>query len=233
MLYRLYTAVQRRPLVYLLFHVGISTGLAYLLMCLVFPDLFVKTNISFIRFGDTEINFYGTFTLASNLFHGGIQLWDPYNQMPLAYFYTAVSMLSFSTLWTALVYSIFAPFVSYPGQFFHVFYSRFYYVPAMLILCAGSYLLFRRFTKNPVLLIVLTMFSESLLLPQMYLGLNTESLFSFFPLLIHFILSFFEHGRFRDAICAVLMFSVCVGMFPLIAVGYFYQGVHFVVLPII
>lgn len=202
-------------------------------MCLVFPDLFVKTNISFIRFADTEINFYGTFTLVSNLFHGGIQLWDPYNQMPLAYFYTAVSMLSFSTLWTAFVYSLFAPLVTYPGQFFHVFYSRFYYVPAMLILSAGSYLLFRRFTKKPLLLLFLTMYCESLLLPQMYLGLNTESLFSFFPLLIHFILSFFEKGRFRDAICAVLMFAVCVGMFPLIAVGYFYQGVHFVILPII
>lgn len=230
---RLIAAARRRPLVYLLFHVCISTGLAYLLMCLIFPDLFVKTNISFIRFADTEINFYGTFTLVSNLFHGGIQLWDPYNQMPLAYFYTAVSMLSFSTLWTAFAYSMFAPFVEYPGQFFHVLYSRFYYVPAMLILCAGSLLLFRRFTKNPLQLIFLTMFCESMLLPQMYLGLNTESLFSFFPLLIHFVLSFFERGRFRDAVCALLMFAVCVGMFPLIAIGYFYQGVHFVVLPII
>src|SRR3990170_5487332 len=85
-------------------HVVLSSLISYCLVWIVFPELFIKKNISFMRFSDTIHNYVGIFTFLSNFYHGGIQLWNNYDQMPLTFYYLVGGLSSLSNLLTALIY---------------------------------------------------------------------------------------------------------------------------------
>lgn len=222
--------VTRHPVVG---HICILSGcffISWLVMCLIFPDVFVFHTVSFLRYQDAEHNYDGVLTLVSNFFHGGVQLWNGYDQMPLMYLYMIGNLTSFANLVTALVYIIFSPLFRFPGLAFQHLYSSIYYVPSMGIAGAGTYLLVGRFTTSTWIRRVATIAGATLYIPTVFLGLNSGSIYSFFPLMVHLILRFFETRRLTVLWMAILLFCVCMAMDLLLALGYFYQGIHFVLL---
>ena len=61
-------------------------------------------------------------------------------------------------------------------------------------------------------------------------GCELQGAYSFFPLLLYFILSFFEDPRLRTFLSAVLVMIFSLVSSPYFTLGYFYQGVHFFIL---
>lgn len=230
---KLFKAKINKYHLYPVIHILVSTFLSWIVMSFIFPDLLINHKISFIRFADTEFNYYGVFTFLSNFYHGGIQLWNNYDQMPLAYYYLCGGLTSFTNLVVSIIYIAVSPFFSSPSSLFHTIYSTFYTVPSTFIRCSGYYLLLSRFTKNKFVLLTSTVLGSTLLVPQFYLGLNSTSLHSFVPLTIHFILKFFEKFRLNDLLISVLIICICIAADSLVAVGYFYQGIHIILIPII
>lgn len=219
------------PEVILITQIVISTLLSWAIMTVVFPDLFLFHKLSFIRYQDAEYNYYGVFTLLSNFYHGGIQLWNNYDQMPLAYYYLTGGMTSFSNLITAIVYILLSPLFTSPSVAFQNIYSVFYYIPSIFIITCGFYFLLSRFTNNIFILLASTVLSSSIYIPAIFFGLNSGSIYSFIPLLIHLILKVFEKGRLRDFLLAVLTLAVCIAMNAILGIGYFYQAINFVLIP--
>lgn len=218
---------------YAICHILTSSVISLLIASILYPDLLIGHKYSFIRFSDSEIDYYGVFTIVSNFLHGKIQLWDNYDLMPLAYFYLNGGLTSFSNLFTALIYIIFSPFSQFPAEFFHSTYSVVYFFSLILIRSSGFYLLLKRFTSNNLILLFSTVFASTYLAPQTYLGLNNSNIFCFYPLVIHFILRVFEIKKFRNFLYAVLAMIICIGSYPFMGMGYFYLGVHFTIISII
>ncbi len=215
--------IQTSPFVFLI----LSTLTSWLLMHLLFSDLFLKQSVSFMKFAETEYNYIGVFTLLSNFYHGGIQLWNNYDQMPLAYYYLTGGMTYFSNLITAIIYILFSPLFHSPAVAFHSLFSRFYYLPTIFLINSGTYLLIRRYSRNYLVLFITVLLSSTFLIPEIYLGLYVGNLFAFFPLLIHFILRFYETVRLPYLLLAVVTFTISCATNPLIGLGYYYLGVHF------
>lgn len=224
---------ENRPRLYSVLHILGSSILSLLVMCFLFPDLILRHQFSFTKFNDQNVDYYGVFTIVSNFFHGHIQLWDNYNQMPLAYDYLNGGMTAFSNLFTAAIYILISPLLHYPAEAFYSIYSVVYFYGSILVRSAGFYLLLSRFTKKKSILLFSTVFASSFMSPQSYLGLNDSNIFSFFPLIIHFMLRIFERRQFKYLVTTFLLMVICIGNYPFVSLSYFYLGVHIVLLSII
>lgn len=230
---KIYIYLTNNYKLYAVCHILLSSVISLLVALILYPQLLIDHQYSFIRFSDSEIDYYGVFTIVSNFLHGKIQLWDNYDLMPLAYFYLNGGMTSFSNLFTAFVYIIFSPITHLSAEFFHSTYSVVYFFSLILIRSSGFYLLLKRFTDNNKILLFSTVLASTFLAPQTYLGLNNSNIFCFYPLVIHFILRLFETRKFLNFLYAVLAIVVGIGSYPFMGLGYFYLGVHFTIIPII
>lgn len=213
-----------------LLHITIAWIVSNIIMGIVYPQLLVYHQISHIRFLDPERVYMGFFTFLSNMYHGGIQLWNPYDQMPLMFSYMIGDIIPVNQLFGALFYPIVSLFYDSSGEAFHVTASIVLFLASSLLQITGIYLLLRRFSSRLIVLLPCIIIGGTLLSPSIYFGTNFGSLFCLFPLLLHFILRFFEDFRLNDALLAFVVMLVGVGTSPYTALGYLYQCVHYFIL---
>ncbi len=199
-------------------------------MAFLIPYVLITHQISFITSLDTATHYIGGFTLLSNLYHGGIQLWNPYDQMPLAFHHLTGTIYNFGNITTALAYVVLSPYVSFPGELFHAIFSVTFFVCALFIRVAGIYLLLSRFCPSRAVLFFATVYGAVVLQPDLLAGFGVAELYSFFPLLTHFILNFFERFRLKDFLLSLGVMAIAIFDFNLTALEYFYQGIHFLIL---
>ena len=64
----------------------------------------------------------------------------------------------------------------------------------------------------------------------MYMGLNCSTLYSFFSLFAYLLINFFEKVDYKYLYFFIVSFISCVVFDGLVALGYFYQGIHFLIL---
>lgn len=223
----------KRKLFYSIFHIFFSTVISWLIISFIYPEQFIFKTISFLRFSDTVYNYHGTFMFISNLLHGGIALWNRYDQQPFMFEYLLGAITSLNNILTGIVYIVLSPFFRYPGQTYNTLFSIFYYVPVIFNVTAGSYLLFQRFTRSRIILFVSTVWAGSVLIPHVFMGFSSGMLFSFFPLLAHFILRFFERKDLSSLLLFILTLTIVISMSAEIGLGYFYLGVHLFIVSVI
>ena len=200
------------------------------IMIIAYPQLLIDQQISHIRFLDTERVYMGSFTFLSNIFHGGIQLWNTYDQMPLMFSYMIGDTLSLNNLFVSLGFLVVSPFFDSPAEAFHVVASI---VPVFVIILfqsIGFFLLLKRFSARLTVLLPCIIIGNTLLSPHILSGLTISATYALFPLLIHFILRFFEHFSVNDALLAFLVMLITVGTNPYTSLGYLYQSVHYFIL---
>src|SRR5205823_2074286 len=130
--------------------ISISFLASMLTMMAIFPDLLVWHKMSFMWQHDTEIPFENTFTLVSQYYHGGIQLWNPYDQMSYAFSHTTSGLYTLANLMTASAYILLRRFFNHPGEAFHGIYSIGFFSFNTLIRTLGGYLLLREFCVSPL-----------------------------------------------------------------------------------
>lgn len=176
---------------------------------------------------DVEIPRESTAILVSHLSHGGIQLWDRYDQFNLAYTQLTSGVYTLSNLFTAVGYFLLLPFFKYPGEAFHTFHSVVWHGSNMLIRTIGGFLLLRQFTSRPWVIVLSLVYLNTLLTSGIYCGLLTNNLYSYLPLVLFFIIRFFTSLKMDDFLAFLIVASIVVANSPLFALGYFYLVVHF------
>src|SRR4051812_42818115 len=100
----------------------LSLLLSWILWCLTFPDLFLWQRLSFLRYDESNYPYRNVFTLVSNFYHGGIGLWNPYDQMPMLFAHLATGLYSFNQLFVALMYVLLSPLFASPAKAFYLIY---------------------------------------------------------------------------------------------------------------
>lgn len=199
---------------------------SYLVMGMVYPDLLIHHKILLSHQHDTEVPLLNTFSLISQYYHGGIQLWDRLDQMTYSYFHLGAGFYTVSNILTAAVYIVLSPFIEYPGESLQSIHIIGFHAFTILVRTAGGYLLLRRFSSNQLFIFISLIYLNTLLSIPMYLGLLTNNLYSLFPLLAYFMVRFFESFKLNDFLAGVLVMTLGIAMSPLMALGYFYQAVH-------
>jgi len=208
----------------------ISFLASMILMAVVYPELLVYRSRTFMYQHDTGIPFENIFTLISHYYNGGIQLWDRFDQMNYAFSHTSSGLYALVNLMVAGCYVLFAPLFNYPGEVFHAFHSIGFYGAATLLRTIGGYLLLRRFVRSRLVIFVSLLYLNTFLSAPLYNGLDTNNIYSLLPLLLYFILAFFERFKLGDFLAGLIVLTICVANCPLFGLGYFYQVVHFFII---
>ena len=210
-------------------HLCVSTVLSLAVMMIVFPQLYVHGNYSFIRFQDTEFLYSGFFTFIQNVHLGRIQLWNNYDQMPFAFFYL-VGMMTYTHGISAIIFNVASMFSADTGRFLYENTVFVFNVIPMIVRAGGLYLLLGLLIDRKWVILLTSVLAGSFFNPQFHFGLNCTALFSMLPLVMFFLLRFFTGFEMRDLLAAFLLVAVGVAVDPLVGLGYFYQGIHFFVL---
>tara|TARA_B100000686_G_scaffold158757_1_gene166396 strand:+ start:119 stop:2959 length:2841 start_codon:yes stop_codon:yes gene_type:complete len=208
----------------------IASVASYFTMAIVYPDLLIHHNIYFMHQHDTEVPFLSVFTLISNYYNGGIQLWDPYAQMTYSFYHLGGGFYTIVSIMSAATYVFLAPLIEYPGEAFQSIFTISFHIFTILIRTVGGYLLLKRFKVSPVVIFASLIYLNTFLSGPQYLGFLTNNLYSFLPLLMYFMLRFFEGWRLNDFLSSLVVMTLAVANSPLLALGYFYQAVHFYML---
>ncbi len=211
---------------------GIILGawLASMLASMIFfPELFLRRTQSYIHQHDYQIPYENTFILASQFFHG-TQLFDRYDQINYAYNHLTCGLYTLVNFVVAGIYVILSPFFKDPGAGFHAVYTYGYFGLCALIRTLGGYLLVRKFSKDPIAIWVSLFYLNTLLSVPYWLGILTNNLYAYFPLLMYLILELIERFSLSNFLALALAFTIAVANSPLLGLGYFYQPVHFFLL---
>jgi len=200
---------------------------ASVLAAIIFPEYLITSRIEFssnICFGD----YWGAFSLTNFFYQGGIQLWDPYDQLPLSFYCLTVGIYKIFNVLVALVFILFSNLSSFQAEFFHHVYSVVFFLSNLFLKIVGSYLLFRKFSSSRAISAVASIYFSVICsaVPFVSVGL---CLGSYAPLLIYFTFNVFEYFRLKDILYWALFFSMVLAYSPLHAM-YLYQGIHFMIL---
>jgi hypothetical protein len=209
------------------------TGASLLVMACVFPDMFIFGKRSFMILHDTEIPFENTFALTTYLYHGGLQLWDRFDQMNLSYFQLSAGIYTLANMATAMLYWLISPLFSYSAEAFHRIQTWGFFSFTTFIRVLGGFLLLRQL-KVPLLANTLAnLLLNTVLLSYLFLGVLTDNLYSYFPLLLYVLVRILEGRRIIDIAWLGLLTAIMIANSPLFALGYFYVVVHFFILALL
>ena len=208
----------------------IAWALSFVVAALIIPDLFIHRNITFLAAHDTESPFHNIFALINQWSNGGFSLFNRYDQSNLAYAHTTSGVYTVANVLTAFLYLLCAPFMASQSEGYQSVYILGFHGLTMLLRVVGGYLLLSKFKLNRSVMVISLIVLNTLLSLAIYQGLLTNNLYSYFPLLMFFILNFFEKGRLGDLLASVLVFAIAGANSIIIALGYFYEPVHFFIL---
>ena len=96
-----------------------ATAVSLLVMACVFPEMLVFGKRSLMTLHDTEIPCENIFALTTQLYHGGLQLWDRFDAMNVAYFHLSGGIYTLVNMASALIYWIISPLFFYSAEAFH------------------------------------------------------------------------------------------------------------------
>ncbi len=211
--------------------IAIAIIISYVLGIIILPQRFWLFNTTFVDYSDSLLSYAGAFYFTNGLLHGGIQLWDRYDQMPMTFFYLNFAMYKFSNVLTALIYIPLSWFSHAPAELFGKVFSFVFIFSAMCVRAVGVYLLLDLFVRRRWILIAGTVYGIVMLSPQFLMGLSTNIIYSLFPLMMYFLLRFFDEFQFRHLFWFLATWTYCISTDLFCGLGYLYQGTHFVILP--
>ena len=204
---------------------------SFILLSILYPDLWFYHTRRVLAPNDISIPFESTFMLVSQFFHGGVQLWDRFDQVNNAYFVSTNGIYGVVNILTALIYCVLSPFFSHPGMALYHTHVFIFYSLTCLIRIIGGYLLLRKFISHQGVLFIALLYLNTILTSFMMTpGLSTQCIYSFLPLVLYFILCFFEDLRLRSFLGVVLSIVLCFINSPYNTLGYFYQVIHIFIL---
>jgi len=200
---------------------------SWLMQAVLFPDIiFHARRLCIIH--ETQIPLESTYALVSQFFHGGIQLWDRYDEVNNAYFVFTNGIYGVANILTALIFIVLSPFFAHPGEALYHVHMLFFYGITGLVRTIGGYLLLRKLTSDKAVIFVSLLCLNTILTSYMMApGIMSNGTYSFLPLLMYTLLCFFEDPRLRSFLMFVVVMCLCLVSSPYFALGYQYEVVHF------
>ncbi len=211
--------------------IAMAMVLAYGLGIIFFPERFWQFNATFVDYTDSMLSYAGAFFITNGLYHGGINLWDRYDQMPATFFHLNFAMYKFSNVLTAIAYVPFSWFVDHQAQFFHQLFSFIFITSTMIIRMVGLWALFGLFLEHQGVRVFATAYASVIYAPQFMMGLSTNIIYALFPLMMFYWLRFIQTRRWQDLGVLILIWLYCVGSDLFCGLGYLYQSLHFLIVP--
>ncbi len=209
------------------FLIGIF-ALTAIVLAIFYPDEIIHGRTSFMFAHDPEMAIENTYRLVSFFVQGGIQLYNRFDGMNDAYSHLCFGLYTLSNIVVAALYVLFAPFADCSAQFFYKFFSTSFLLVNALIRLLGMFLLLRKFISNRWVLGVSLIYLNTICAtPFMNETLLTNTLYSFWPLAAYCIVCFFERFEFNYALKVLAVLTLCISNSALMALGYFYQTIHF------
>ncbi len=209
----------------------LGVALAYGLGAIFFPERFWQFNVTFVDYTDSMLSYAGAFFITNGLFHGGINLWDRYDQMPATFFHLNFAMYKFSNALTALCYVPLSWFADNQSQLFHQLFTFIFITSTMVIRMVGIWALFGLFLEHQGVRVFATAYASVIYAPQFMMGLSTNIIYALFPLMMFFWLKFIQTRRWQDLGFLILIWLYCVGSDLFCGLGYLYQALHFLIVP--
>jgi len=167
-----------------------------------------------------------SFAFINDWLNGGIQLWNRYNQLPYTYTHMQTGYYDMPKFISAIYFSIFNPGPNV-GSDFRIPFINIYIGFSIFVKTLGIYLLIRRFTSSLVVIILGILYANTFFSSTYYVNLTTNNLFTFFPLLIHLILKFFETKKITDLLWMLIIMSMLFSFSPYHFLNYVYISLHF------
>lgn len=195
------------------------------------PDYLFFQRQSYTTEHDTEIPYEDTYMLISFFYHGGLQLWDRFDQMNIAFYHLTSGVFTVSNILQAIIYIILAPFVSHQGQLLHIIHTTGFFLINALIRTIGGYLLLRYLAIERWAIFIVIIYINTFFSTIFYNGFLTNNLYSYYLLTIFLILKFLERLQIRDFLLCVLAVTIAVANSPLFAVNYYYLALHMFIVP--
>jgi len=213
-----------------LFILGVF-AVSFIFLSFLYPDVWFYHTRRLLISHETSIPLESTYILVSHFFHGGIQLWDRFDQMNNAYFVTSNGIYGVANVTAALIFIVLSPFFTHPGEALYHTHVFVFYGVTYFMMTMGGYVLLRKLMSNTWTIFISLLYLNTILTGYMMTpGLEQQGVYSFLPLLLYFILCFFEDFRLRTFLLAVLVMALCLVSSPYFTLGYFYQVVHFFIL---
>ncbi len=209
------------------FLIGVSGGLSLAAAAFMVPQLYVHGTFDHLCRHDPETGYQAAFALVNQWSNGGISLWERFDHLDFSYSHLATGFYTLSNVFSAALFLLCAPFLTHPAEGFywvHVFAFNGF---NLLLRTVGGYLILRRLRLHPAVIVTALVLLNSMLSMTLHLGLLTNTLYSYLPLLVYFIWCFFEERRAEYFLGAVVILTIAVASSPLFGLGYFYEVVHF------
>ena len=213
--------------------VWVATGVSLMVMACIFPEMLILGKRSFMTLHDTEIPCENIFALTSFCYHGGLQLWDRFDAMNLSYFQLSAGMYTLVNMASALIYWIFSPLFFYSAEAFYRMQALSFFSLTSLIRIFGGYLLLRHLGVTLLPTVLALIFMNTVLSSHLFLGVLTDNLYSYFPLMMYLLVRITDQRKILDAAWFMLFMAVAVANSPLFTLGYFYVVVHFFILSLL
>ncbi len=193
-----------------------------------YPEFFTHLDFRLVEGNETCAPMQGVFSLISQFYQGGLQLFDRYDLINGAYTQLSVGMYTPVYFLIALGYIILSPLVKQPALFFHHWEVFAYFTFGLLLRTFGTYLLAFYMTKSRLTAVITTVWVNCFCaIALIHLGgLSISMVHDYLPLLLFCLVYYWETRSFKAIVASVLVFLLAVNNGVLYGLGYFYQTLH-------
>ena len=212
----------KRSVFKLCLEIGFIYILSYLLVAFVYPDLMWNQSIRFTSGHDIELPFQAAFIIARQFISGNLELWNFFDQNNHAYTHLGTGLYTIYAILEGLIFSLIFPYLSQPAIVFHKFHAVFYFGSILFIRTVGGYALARLFLPSLTLRIIACVLLNTVLASAGYSGLMVDQLYVLSLPIMYFLIRYHINRNRSNLIVAITWYILCVAMYPLMALGYFF-----------
>ena len=204
------------------------TIISMMVMAAIYPDLLIHHRVRFTGGHEVQHLYESAFILANQFLNGGLQMWNRFDQVNYSWKHISLGFYTIPALMEGWIFAKIFPWLERPAEFFHRFHSVFYFSLLTLIQTIGGYALLSLFTENRSTRWMSLIIFNTLLAVSMYSGLAISFIYSLAPLLLYYTFKFFNQVTGKSFLLIGLVFTLIFANSPVLTLGYFYQGYHFV-----
>ena len=176
---------------------------------------------------DYEFNFNATFILIQNALHGGVGLWNVFEQMPHAYLHLVGGIYSPDHIIAAFTLIVLGKAfqLEQPDTYFWLFNVVFYSLHHIERAVLG-YLLLKEFTASRATQFWALFVLNTLLSSHMVMGFGLVFLYVLFFLIIYLIYKLFKQVTAERLAALIIGMAIAGNASPLFSLSYFYLALH-------
>ena len=218
------TPIWQKPVCFII----IATLVSWAINCILFPELLFFKDIRFyIPKYDYEFNYAATIILIQNWLHGGIHLWNRFDQLPFGTLQLLGGIYSADHIMTAISYYFVDKLIPIEdgASFFSFFVTSFYFINCAIRTAVG-FILLRRFRLSPLVMLTSLVLLNTICTTHMLQGFGLVYLYTLFILTMHFALEFADNPVPKNMFLFFLSYVLVGASSPLFSLSYFYLGTH-------